>query len=89
SPTLWDVAHGPPDPAPDYHYEEEADVLALQRLLNTGDPTDDPDGRLAALAREIDVDALIERARTLLREGPITTDLDARDRASREEEPAA
>ncbi|MFW6079074.1 MAG: hypothetical protein ACODAE_05595 [Gemmatimonadota bacterium] len=68
SPTLWDVAHGPPDPAPDHHYEEEADVLALQRLLNTGDPANDPDGRLTALAREIDLDALIERARTLLRE---------------------
>lgn len=70
SPTLWDVAHGPPDPAPDYHYEEEAEVLALQRLLNAGDPADDPEGRLAALAEEIDVEALMRRARELLRDDP-------------------
>ncbi len=64
SPVLWDVAHGPPDPAPAWHYEEEADVLALQRLLNGGD-ADDPSGRLEALRREIDVEAVLARARAI------------------------
>jgi hypothetical protein len=64
SPVLWDVAHGAPDPAPDWHYEEEADVLALQRLIHD-DAAEDADGRIARLRAEVDVDAVLSELRRI------------------------
>ncbi len=68
SPVLWDVAHGVRVEGRrlEEHYQEEREVLALQRYLNTGDRNQDPGGVLSALDFEIDLDAVRERALELL-----------------------
>lgn len=69
SPVLWDVAHNKPTDRVDFpaHYQEEAEVLALQRYLNTGDHNDDPKGILSALAFEFSISDFRRQALSILR----------------------
>lgn len=59
SPTLRDVANGiarefvGEESVPDYQWQEEREVLALQRFWLKGDHNDDPGGVLSALQWEI------------------------------------
>lgn len=65
SPTLFDVAHGVLNQW--YHYPEEKDVLAFQKYMNDPQTADDS---LHRLAEEIDLQALLARAREILRPEP-------------------
>lgn len=70
SPVLWVVAHNlHADPKPGQQEEwgrEEAEVLALQRYLNTRDHNNDPGGILSALADEFDIRRWAAQAQAVL-----------------------